>query len=145
MNLKLIKGDVSFDDRGSVSFVNEFNFEGIKRFYIVENHKVGFIRAWHAHKKEAKYVHVVSGSALIGAVKIDDWTSPSKKLEVNKFILSEKKPSILFIPPGYANGFKSLSLNTKIIFYSTSSLDESAGDDYRYDYNFWNIWEVEYR
>ena len=145
MEIKLISGDIAIDDRGSVSFVNDFNFKGVKRSYTVENHKVGFIRAWHGHKKEAKYVHVISGSALIAAVKVDDWNSPSKSLEVNKFTLSENKPSILFIPPGYANGFKSLTANTKIVFYSTASLDESAGDDYRFDYNFWNIWEDDYR
>ena len=94
----IFKGGLAVDDRGTVSFVNDFNFEGVKRFYTVENHKQGFVRAWHAHKKEAKYVMVVKGSAVIGAVKIDNWENTSKDLKVNRFVLSEKSPSVLFIP-----------------------------------------------
>ncbi len=141
----LYKGGLSVDDRGSVSFVNDFNFDGVKRFYIVENHKQGFVRAWHAHKKEGKYVMVVKGSAVIGAVKIDNWESPSKDLKINRFVLSEKNPSVLFIPAGYANGFMSLTEDTKIIFFSTSALNDSLGDDIRYDAHYWDPWQVEER
>jgi len=143
--LKLFNGGLAVDDRGTVSFVNDFNFEGVKRFYIVENHKQGFVRAWHAHKKEAKYVSVVKGSAMVCAVKVDDWNNPSKELEVNKFVLSENKPSVLFIPAGYANGFMSLTEDAKLVFYSTSSLEESKGDDFRFDSRLWNPWEIEER
>jgi dTDP-4-dehydrorhamnose 3,5-epimerase-like enzyme len=144
--MHIIKGDISIDDRGSVSYVNDFDFKNVKRFYIVENHQVGFIRAWHAHKLEAKYVQVVSGSAMIAGVKIDgNWENPSKNLEISKFVLSEKKPSILFIPAGYANGFKTLTPQTKIIFYSTSKLDDSLNDDYRFKFDYWNPWNFEYR
>lgn len=143
--LTLIKGGLAVDDRGSVSFVNDFDFEDVKRFYMVENHKQNFVRAWHAHKKEAKYVQVVKGSALICAVKIDNWESPSPNLKIEKFVLSEKSPSVLFIPQGYANGFMSLSEDAKLVFYSTSTLEESLGDDFRYDSRLWNPWEVEER
>lgn len=141
----LIKGGLAVDDRGTVSFVNDFDFKGIKRFYIIENHKIGFIRAWHGHKKESKFVNVVKGSALICAVQIDNWDSPSKELDVYRFVLSDKNPSILYIPPGCANGFMSLTEDTKIIFYSSSSLEESNGDDFRFHASYWNPWSVEER
>lgn len=142
---KLIKGGIAIDDRGTVSFVNDFNFEMVKRFYIVENHKQGFIRAWHAHKNEAKYVMVVKGSAVIAAVEVDNWENPSKDLKINRFILSEINPSVLFIPAGYANGFMSLSNDAKIIFFSTSELGDSVNDDYRFDAHYWEAWKVEER
>lgn len=141
----IIKGGLSVDDRGTVSFVNDFNFEGVKRFYIVENHKMGFIRAWHGHKHESKYVMVVKGSALIGAVKIDDWEKPSRDLAVHRYILSEKNPSVLFIPAGHANGFMSLSEDTKIIFFSDSELKQSLGDDFRFEARYWDPWHIEER
>lgn len=141
----IINGGLSVDDRGQVSFVNDFNFENVKRFYQVSNHKQGFVRAWHGHKNEAKYVYVSKGDALIGAVKIDNFDNPSKDLEVKKFILSSKKPSILFIPTGYANGFMSLNEDTIIQFFSTSTLQDSLNDDYRYNARFWDIWQVEER
>lgn len=138
MNIKLINGGIAVDDRGSVRFVNDFNFDGVKRFYQVENHRRGFIRAWHGHKKEGKYVYVTSGSALVGIVNMETE-------EISKFVLSDKSPKILWIPPGYYNGFKSLEENTKILFLSTSTLEESLGDDIREEHNRWNIWEEEYR
>jgi len=64
----VIKGGIAVDDRGSLRFVNDFDFAGIRRFYMVENHAAGFVRAWHGHRHEAKFVYVVSGAALITAV-----------------------------------------------------------------------------
>jgi dTDP-4-dehydrorhamnose 3,5-epimerase-like enzyme len=141
----LTKGGLSVDDRGTVSFVNDFDFKNVKRFYVVENHKQGFIRAWHGHKNESKHVFVVKGSAVVAAVKIDNWENPSKNLQINRFVLSEKTPSILFIPAGYANGFMSLSDDTKLIFYSTSELKDSLNDDIRFDAHYWDAWKVEER
>lgn len=143
--VKLLKGGLAVDDRGTVSFVNDFDFANVKRFYSVENHNNGFVRAWHGHKKEAKYVSVVKGSALVCAVKINDWDNPSKDSEVKKFVLSEKSPSILFIPAGHANGFMSLTKDAKLVFYSTSSLEESKGDDFRFDARYWDVWQIEER
>ena len=145
MNFKIHNGDNAVDDRGLVTFVNEFKFEEVKRFYVVKNHSSNFVRAWHGHKKEKKYVYVVTGSVLIGLVKIDNWENPSKNLEVEKFILSDLKPRILEIPNGYANGFKTLTDETKIMFFSSSTIEESVGDDFRFPFDYWNIWEVNQR
>lgn len=137
----LIKGGMSVDTRGSVSFVNEFNLSQVKRFYVVKNRRKGMVRAWHGHKYEAKYVFVVSGSALVGAVKIDDWENPSKTTKVHKFVLSSNAPAILYFPKGYANGFMSLTNNAKLIFFSTKTLQQSLKDDIRFDPKYWNIWD----
>jgi dTDP-4-dehydrorhamnose 3,5-epimerase len=139
---RLIEGGISVDDRGEVSFVNGFSFNGIKRFYQVSNHEVGFVRAWHAHKKEDKYVFVSSGAAIVGAVKIDNWEKPSANSHISRFILSAHKTAILHIPSGYANGFKTLRPHTCLIFFSTSTVEESLNDDFRYDSRFWNPWDV---
>ncbi|NJN93729.1 MAG: sugar epimerase [Anaerolineales bacterium] len=143
--IHLFNGGLAVDDRGEVDFVNEFNFEGVKRFYTVSNHTAGFVRAWHAHKLEAKYVTAVSGAAVIGAVKIDDWDHPSANLEVHRFVLSSRRPQVIYLPPGYANGFMSLTPDLKLIFFSTASLAESQGDDFRYPARYWDIWQIEER
>ena len=141
----LMAGDLAVDDRGTVGFVNDFNFAGVKRFYTVTNHRTGFVRAWHAHRREAKYVTVVRGSALIGAVRVDDWSNPSRDLPVHRRVLAAAKPAVLYIPPGFANGFMSLTADAAIMFFSTATLDESRGDDIRYDARHWDIWTVEER
>jgi len=136
----LINGGVSVDERGTISFVNDFNFPKIKRFYMVYTGKKGAVRAWHGHKKEAKYVFAVSGDSLVGAIQINDWKNPSEKAKVYSFSLSSKKPAILYIPKGYANGFKSLTNDAKLIFFSTSTLNQSKKDDIRFDAEYWDIW-----
>lgn len=138
----LIEGNLSIDDRGEVGFINEFNMSDIKRFYSVTNHRAKFVRAWHAHKKEDKYATVIKGSAIVAAVKIDNWDKPSKNLKVLRFVLSEKKPSLVFIPKGYANGFMTLEKNTKLIYFSTATLKESQEDDIRYNAYYWNPWQI---
>lgn len=138
----LLQGGLGVDDRGEVGFVNDFNFAGIKRFYTVKNYRQGFVRAWHAHRREAKYITVIEGAALVGVVAIDNWEIPSKQVEVSRFVLSAKKPSVLFIPPCYANGFMSLTADATLIFFSTATLEESQGDDIRYDARYWDIWTV---
>ena len=134
----ILQGGVAVDDRGSVRFVNDFDFKDVKRFYQVQNHRQGFIRAWHGHQHEAKYVYVASGSALIGAVNMETQV-------VEKFVLSSQSPKVLFIPAGYANGFKTLEENTIILFFSTSDLSSSLKDDIRFAYDKWNIWEEDFR
>jgi dTDP-4-dehydrorhamnose 3,5-epimerase len=142
---QLIKGGLAADDRGFVSFVNDFNFKDVRRFYMVENHAAGFIRAWHGHKKEGKYVLVVKGSALICAVGVDNWVNPSRHLKIWRFTLTERNPAILYIPAGYANGAMTLSPDAKIMYFSTSELNESLNDDFRFESHFWDPWKIEER
>ena len=138
----LLVGGLAVDDRGELGFVNDFHFEGVKRFYMVSNHRKGFVRAWHAHRREAKYVTAVAGAAVVGAVAIDNWENPARDLRVHRFVMSARKPAVLHIPAGYANGFMSLTSDLKLIFFSTSTLEESARDDIRFDSRHWDIWNV---
>ena len=141
----LYTGDLAADDRGELTFVNDFDFAGVKRFYTVRNHRAGFVRAWHAHRREAKYVTVVSGAALVGAVAIDDWDAPSRDAPVKRFVLAAHRPRVLYVPAGYANGFMSLTADAHVVFFSTSTIEESLTDDVRYDPRHWDIWTVEER
>lgn len=140
MQPRFIEGGIAVDERGLTSFVNGFDMSAVKRLYVVSNHTDGIVRAWHGHKQEAKYVVALKGSALVGAVEIDDWQEPSQSLLVQRFVLSARKPGVLFIPAGYANGFMSLTPDTQLMWFSTSTLEESLADDYRYPSAYWNIW-----
>lgn len=138
---RIINGGVAIDKRGKVSFVNDFDFTKVKRFYMIATYKEGVVRAWHGHKIEAKYVFVLSGKAMVAAVRVDDWEHPSKKAKIYKFLLSQAKPAVLCIPKGFANGFKPLAKDTKLIFFSTLKLEESNKDDFRFDAAYWDIWD----
>ena len=144
----LISGGISIDDRGVISFYNNFDFSlfrgvGVKRFYLVSNHRQGLIRAWHAHKHEAKAITVVEGAAIVAAVQINDWGHPDPLAEVHRYVLSTTKPSILFVPAGYANGFCTLTADARLLIFSSATVEESQRDDYRYDPHYWSDpWRV---
>lgn len=147
-------GNIFVDDRGVLRFVNDFDFltSAIKRFYQVSNHKKGFIRAWHGHMKEKKYVYVVLGSIKICITSLKITTKGANEeiklgSNVQTYILSDKNPKILEISAGFANGFKTLEDNTEIIFFSTSTVEESKNDDYRFKWDILGeeIWKIENR
>jgi dTDP-4-dehydrorhamnose 3,5-epimerase-like enzyme len=140
--IRLMTGGLAVDDRGEVGFVNDFDFQGVKRFYTVRNHHAGFVRAWHGHRREAKYVSVVVGRAVVAAVAIDDWESPDPTAEVHRHVLSAAQPAVLYIPPGHANGFMTLTEEAVLAFFSSSTLDESIDDDVRFDAHYWDPWQI---
>ena len=94
---KLFKGGVAIDIRGSVSFNNGLELKKVKRFYIVENNKKNFVRAWHGHKVEAKYMMCINGTAKIAAVKINNFKKPSKKVKyINGQLIAKNQMSFIF-------------------------------------------------
>jgi dTDP-4-dehydrorhamnose 3,5-epimerase-like enzyme len=139
---ELIRGGVSSDDRGRVFFANDLDLRMCRRMYFVENFSVGTVRAWHAHRNERKWVMAVSGAALACCVKIDDWDSPSVDATVHRFVLDASSTSVLAVPAGYANGAMSLSPQTKLLYLSDASLEESVDDDIRYPARYWDPWQV---
>ncbi|MDD5433616.1 MAG: dTDP-4-dehydrorhamnose 3,5-epimerase family protein [Candidatus Pacebacteria bacterium] len=140
----LIKGGLAVDERGQVTFVNDFHFEGVKRFYMLENFSKSSVRGFHGHLKEAKYALVVSGTALIVLGHMDNPQNPDKHGKVFRFILSDRNPEILHIPAGYANGVRALENKTKVIFFSTISIEEARNDDFRYPFDYWGeeVWKI---
>lgn len=141
MEVKFIKGGLHQDERGTVSFVNDFDLSKVKRFYIIENSSPAIVRAWQGHKLESKYFYAVKGKILICTVKIDDWDNPSKDLTLEEYILDENKPGVLHVPGGYVNGIKSIKPDSKLIVFSEFGLEDGKKDDYRYDKNRWYNWE----
>ncbi len=144
-DVELIRGGEAADDRGVLMFVNDLDLSSYRRFYVVRNHTAGFIRAWHGHRHESKAVVVVSGAAIVAAVKVDDWENPDPSARVQRFVLSADVPGALCIPAGYANGFMTFTADTRVCFFSSSTLEESAGDDIRFPARLWDPWSVEER
>lgn len=136
---KAIQGGNFSDYRGSISYVNDFSFEDIERFYIITNSKENPIRAWQGHKLDSKNFYCISGSFKIHFVKIDNWENPSKDLVIETIIVSEADSKIVHIPSGYANAIESLEANSKLISFSTLSLKDIKEDDVRYSSDYWKI------
>ena len=134
------------DDRGFLSQIlpegdESFN---IKRLYSTGNFSKGIIRGFHKHIREKKAFFVPSGSAKF--VTVDDRKDSSTYKEINTFILSTLKPSVLTIPTGVYTGWMSLEDNTVVLGISSEPFDKENPDDERLDpFEYGDVWKVEDR
>ncbi|MBB4803669.1 dTDP-4-dehydrorhamnose 3,5-epimerase [Flavobacterium nitrogenifigens] len=139
MKPKVIQGGRFEDQRGSIAFVNDFDFSNIERFYIISNSQQNPVRAWQGHKLDSKNFYCLSGSFKIHFVQIDDWENPSKDLIIESVLVSELDSKVIHIPAGYANAVESLEENSKLISFSTLPLANVNEDDVRYPSDYWQI------
>lgn len=138
----LYKGEISVDDRGELGYINHLDLTKIKRFYTVKNHTTEVVRAWHGHLKEEKYIMPLSGAALIAYVGMKASNTSNNGYELyptspgqdyGTFALNSTIPQVLYIPAGFAHGIKFLTQDTRIMIWSTASIEESKNDDYRFN------------
>lgn len=134
-----IKGGIHHDNRGEVSFVNDFDLSPIKRFYQIKHQTTDTIRAWQGHQKESKWFYCVQGSFTINYIKPDSWANPSGSEIINSEILESSNPKVLYIPPQYITGIKANLPNSIMIVYSDFILSESQTDDFRFNINTWSF------
>lgn len=141
---KTVPLDWKVDDRGFLAQIyqsTDGHMPPLKRIYIVGNFDKGTIRAFHGHHKEWKGFFVPTGAVQLVVVKETEGEKPKS------FFLAARKPEVLFVPPGYYNGWKALEDNTLLICLSSSTLEESLGDDFRKDPFAYGkeLWEVKHR
>ncbi|SNR49408.1 WxcM-like domain-containing protein [Flavobacterium sp. ov086] len=139
MDPKIIQGGNFSDDRGSISYVNDFTFGNIERFYVISNSEEKPIRAWQGHKLDAKNFYCICGSFKIHFVKIDNWEKPSSNLKIETITVSALDSKIVHIPAGYANAIQSLEKDSKLLSFSTLPLVDVKDDDVRYSFDYWKI------
>jgi dTDP-4-dehydrorhamnose 3,5-epimerase len=138
---QIIKGGYYNDERGTMRFVNDFQFNDIKRFYFIKHTDIKTIRAWQGHQFEKKYFYPISGSFIVAWVKIDNFENPSKDLIPEHHVLSANNSEILEIPKGYANGLKALEPNSEVLVLSDMKLQASINEKNRYPSNYWLNWD----
>lgn len=138
MGIKIIKGVIHEDFRGSIKFVNDFNMHYVSRFYIITHDDIKIVRAWQGHLIEHKYFYVIKGSFIIAGVKIDDWNNPSENLKSEIFRIKSSDNLVLSIPPGYANGLKALEQNSQVMVFSSHKI----GENIRFHSSLWFDWNA---
>ena len=139
---QLLTGGVFKDHRGSIQFVNDCNMSLIKRMYFTTHPSIETVRAWQGHTIESRWFFCVKGSLTVKRIKVDNWTETSENCQVQGYTLSENLPQVLYIPPGYVNGFKAKEENSKLMIMSNYGLGEIEDDHYRFDSNKWTNWEI---
>ena len=135
---QIITGGSHKDHRGTISFVNDFKFEGVNRFYTIHHPDTSTIRAWQGHTQESKYYYPVKGSWIIAWVKME-FDKPEEDWIAEYIKLNASESKIIFLPPGYANGFKALEDDSIIIGFSApGELEEK--EILRWELNKWLDW-----
>jgi dTDP-4-dehydrorhamnose 3,5-epimerase len=139
--ISVIQGGNYEDARGKLIFFNDFDMKDVRRFYVIEHPDSSIVRAWQGHKKEEKWFYVIKGSFKVVLIKPDDWESPSADLKSKEFILKAEESQVLYIPGNFANGLKALEPESRMIVFSSFTVDESSKDNYRFDKGMWYDWE----
>ena len=141
LKLELIKGGLHHDERGTLSFVNDFRMQDIKRFYVISHPNDKIIRAWQGHKIENKWFYCISGSFMVNVVEIDHWDTPSPDLKVQSFVLNGSDPAVLKVGGGCVTGLKALTDASSMMVFSDMDTVSSKEDDFRFDINQWFNWD----
>ena len=139
---RLVQGGLHVDMRGTVSFVNDFDFKGVDRFYTIRPHRAREPRGWTGHQRDHKWFTCVQGSFLVAVVKPDIWDSiPTSNLPIERYVLSAAKPSVLSVPPGHATGMMALSDDAILMVFSSGKIQDARNDDFRFALHVWPIAE----
>ena len=131
----LLTGNLHTDQRGVITYNNDFDASIIKRIYTIENHSLEFIRGWQGHKIEQRWFAAMTGSFKISMMAIDDFDAPSKDLESKTYILDTQGLNFLHIPAGYITAIRALEEKSKLLVLADYSLGE-VKDEYRYPINY---------
>ena len=137
--LQWIQGGQHSDARGSVSFVNGFDFKGVDRFYWIKADEANVQRGWVGHRRDQKWFTVVQGEVLIAVVRPDDWERPNPNLPVARYPLSASQPQVLHVPPGLATASINLNQQAVLMVFSSGKIEDAKSDDFRFPLNLWPI------
>lgn len=131
----IIKGGHFSDERGKLTFNNDFNALEIKRFYSIENRDTDFIRGWQGHTIEQRWFSAILGTFKISLIKVDDWDEPNKWSDILKFEINHTNLDVLHVPNGYISAIQSLEQNSKLLVFSDYALGETK-DEFRFPLDY---------
>lgn len=140
-DIKIIEGEIHCDYRGSISSLNAFHFEDIRRAYFIHHPDASVIRGWHAHQHERKWFYCVKGAFTLAFVRIDNWECPSSDLKAEIIKVSDTDSKIVCVPEGYANCLKASVPDSVLMVLSDKILEDAIGDSWRYDNSMWVDWK----
>lgn len=138
--VELLEGEIYTDYRGRITSMNGLSFEGIERFYMIENKDVNLIRGWHGHQFEKKWFQCLKGSFTMAFVQINNWEAPSRKLKPEFYHISDRLSQIICVPEGYANCLRADEPGSLLLVFSGKRYPECLSDSWRYEPNYWFDW-----
>tara|TARA_B110000238_G_C16092417_1_gene424461 strand:- start:997 stop:1524 length:528 start_codon:yes stop_codon:yes gene_type:complete len=119
--LKVIQNFTFPDERGYFrELISEKEIKKKFLFNVMSFSKKNVLRGMHLQIKKAqgKYVSVIKGEILDVVVDLRKNSKTFKKQFIIK--LSEKNSKSIFVPPGFAHGFYTLSKENYVVYSCTS-------------------------
>lgn len=131
----LLVGKKHHDERGIITYNNDFDSSKVKRIYTIENISLDFIRGWQGHKIEQRWFACMQGSFEISVIEVDDFENPSKELTISKYLLTDDVLTYLHIPSGYITAIQSKESNSKLLVLADYGVGE-INDEYRFSIDY---------
>lgn len=120
------------DERGWLMEIFRSDWEHFQKFgqvYITAAYP-HVVKAWHMHKKQTDNIACVKG--MIQLVLFDGRDGSKTKNEVNEFVIGEKNPSLVEVPPRVWHGFKAISEEYALVVNVPTELyNYKEPDEYR--------------
>ncbi len=126
------------DNRGIISYNNDFDATPIKRIYTIENYSTDFIRGWQGHQIEQRWFSCMKGEFEIYVIEIDDFENPSTQLQPKKFVISDQALSYLHVPAGCITAIKSKTEGAKLLVLADYAMGE-INDEYRFPIDYFTL------
>ena len=125
-SLKLVAGE-----RGWLMEILRSDWDIFKKFgqtYVTVAYP-NVVKAWHMHKKQTDNITCVK--SMIKLVLYDGRKHSKTKGEINEFIIGEKNPLLVSIPPEVWHGFKVIEEAAFIINVPTELYNLKKPDEHR--------------
>jgi len=88
------------------------------------------VKAWHMHKEQVDNMTCISG--LVKLVLYDERSESGTKGEVNEFIIGDRSPLLVKIPPSVWHGFKNVGNQIAVVInIPTNVYNYNEPDEYR--------------
>jgi hypothetical protein len=131
----IITGNRYKDERGEISFNNDFDLSPIKRMYFITNHMDFKSRGWQGHKIESRWFAACEGKFKIETMNFESTNDTTINIKTESFILDDEKLHILHVPPNYYTCITAIKPKSKLLALSNYALNE-VRDEHRLPINF---------
>ncbi len=131
----ILEGKTFKDQRGEITFNNDFDASQIKRIYTIQNHSTDFVRGWQGHKIEQRWFACMKGQFEIFVIEVDDFQNPNPQLEKKVFQLSDETLTYLHIPAGCITAIRAMEEGSKLLVLADYALGE-VNDEYRFSLEY---------
>ena len=135
------------DDRGyltEIIHVQDLVRQKFGQVYLVGDTTQGIIRAYHKHDILWDYFFISHGSAKF--ILVDDRSESATYRHMNIFVISQRNPAVLVVPPGVYHGWMSLEDDTQMISTASEVYNREKPDEVRIaPDSFGDVWTVKGR